>query len=78
MRAELNVPWSASLTPHIIGENGAMLDRLQRNAATIARMAKLGEPVQTDGIPAGSAQILVDGVTIAFTATSSPPRASST
>ncbi len=66
MRAELNVPWSASLTPHIIGENGAMLDRLQRNAATIARMAKLGEPVQTDGIPAGSAQILVDGVTIAF------------
>ena len=28
MRAELNIPWSASLVPHVIGGDAAMLERL--------------------------------------------------
>ena len=31
MRAELNVPWSANLVPHVIGGDAAMMDRLSKN-----------------------------------------------
>jgi len=65
MRAELNIPWSASLVPHVIGDV-ATADRLNGNAATLSRMAKLGTPVVSDAVPAGSAQIVVGGQTIAF------------
>ena len=65
MRAELNIPWSAALAPHVVGSL-AMIERLTANAATLARMAKLAAPVSADAVPAGSAQIAVDGVTIAF------------
>lgn len=66
MRAELNVPWSATLTPHVIGGDPGMMDRLTENAATLGRMAKLGAPEPADSVPQGSAQIVVDGVTIAL------------
>ena len=66
MRAELNVPWSATLAPHVIGGDKAILERLERNAATLSRMAKVGAPVAADAVPPGSAQIVVGGVTIAF------------
>ena len=66
MRAELNIPWSAALAPHVIGGDAAMLDRLNRNSATLARMAKVSAPVAADAVPAGSAQVVVGGVTIAF------------
>jgi valyl-tRNA synthetase len=66
MRAELNIPWSANLVPHVIGGDGAMLARLSRNGATLARMAKLGAAKTTDAVPHGSAQIVVGGVTVAF------------
>ena len=66
MRAELNIPWSANLVPHVIGGDGAMLERLSRNGATLARMAKLGAAKTTDAVPHGSAQIVVGGVTVAF------------
>jgi valyl-tRNA synthetase len=65
MRAELNIPWSATLMPHVIGD-AATVERLNRNAATLARMAKLGTPIVSDAVPAGSAQIIVGGQTIAF------------
>ena len=65
MRAELNIPWSATLEPHVIGGDPSMLDRLG-NSAILSRMAKLGAPVSADSVPSGSAQIVVDGVTIAF------------
>jgi valyl-tRNA synthetase len=65
MRAELNIPWSATLEPHVIGGDPSMLDRLG-NGAILSRMAKLGAPVSADSVPSGSAQIVVDGVTIAF------------
>ncbi|HEU0311577.1 MAG TPA: class I tRNA ligase family protein, partial [Sphingomicrobium sp.] len=66
MRAELNIPWSANLVPHVVGGNAAMIERLTENAATLARMAKLGGAVPADAVPHGSAQIVVAGVTIAF------------
>jgi valyl-tRNA synthetase len=66
MRAELNVPWSASLVPYVIGGDVAMLDRLTGNAPTLIRMAKLDGAVAADAVPPGSAQIVVGGQTIAF------------
>ena len=66
MRAELNIPWSASLVPHVIGGDSAMTDRLSRNAATLARMAKVGAAVASDSVPPSAAQIVVSGVTLAF------------
>jgi valyl-tRNA synthetase len=60
MRAELNIPWSATLVPHVIG--GGSLG----NAQILSRMAKLGEAVSADTLPSGSAQIVVGGRTIAF------------
>ncbi|HEX8412366.1 MAG TPA: valine--tRNA ligase [Sphingomicrobium sp.] len=66
MRSELNVPWTAALTPHVIGGHEGMLARIAANGSTLARMAKLAPAVSADSVPAGSAQILVDGVSIAF------------
>jgi valyl-tRNA synthetase len=66
LRAELNVPWTASLVPHLIGAEPATLERLSRGAPTLARMAKVEAPVTADAPPAGSAQIVAAGVTIAF------------
>ena len=65
MRAELNIPWSATLSPHIIG-NASLVDRLGSDAATLARMAKLAAPMLAETAPPNSAQVVVDGTTIAF------------
>jgi valyl-tRNA synthetase len=66
MRAELNIPWTAMLTPHLIGAGGEVLERLAGNAATLARMAKLDPPVAAEAPPANSAQLSAAGATIAF------------
>ncbi len=66
MRAELNIPWSSSLVPHVIGGDPAAMERLARSQAILARMAKLEAPVAADSVPAGAAQIGVGEVTIAF------------
>ena len=66
LRAELNIPWSVALVPTVIAGDGAMLERFNANAATLGRMGKLAAPVAADAVPAGSAQVVVDGVTIAF------------
>jgi valyl-tRNA synthetase len=66
IRAELNIPWTATLTPHLVGANGEVLDRLAGNAATLARMAKLDPPVAADAPPPNSAQLSAAGATIAF------------
>jgi valyl-tRNA synthetase len=65
-RAELNIPWSATLAPHVIGGDAGMMDRLSRNAATLGRMAKVGAPIAAEAPPSNSAQVIVGGVTIAF------------
>jgi len=66
MRAELNIPWSATLAPHVIGGDAAMMGRLAKNSPTLARMAKVGTPVASETVPPSSAQIVAGGVTIAF------------
>jgi valyl-tRNA synthetase len=66
MRAELGIPWTASLTPHVIGGDPAMLTRLNVNKPTLVRMAKVNGPVATNDVPPSSAQIVVGGLTLAF------------
>jgi valyl-tRNA synthetase len=66
MRAELNVPWSATLEPLVIGGSAVQTGRLTKQAPILARMAKLGPARAVDAPPEGSAQIGVDGVTYAF------------
>jgi valyl-tRNA synthetase len=65
MRAELNVPWSATLEPVVIGP-AETAERINVEAATVARMAKLGTARSAGSAPEGSAQILVAGQVIAF------------
>ena len=66
LRAELNVPWTATLVPHVIGGSAEALDRLAKGEAILARMVKVAPPVAADAPPPGSAQILAAGATIAF------------
>jgi valyl-tRNA synthetase len=66
MRSELNVPWTASLTPHVIGGDETVLALFRSNAATLTRMAKLDAAVSVDAAPEGSAQMLIGGATIAL------------
>ena len=63
MRTELNVPWSATLEPIAIGIKA---DRLNDEAAILARMAKLKAARSADAPPTGSAQIVVRGEVYAF------------
>ena len=63
MRAELNVPWSASLQPIAIGGSTEQLDA---HSATLGRLAKLTPATSADVPPSGSAQIVVRGETYAF------------
>jgi valyl-tRNA synthetase len=66
MRAELNIPWSSGLVPHVIGGDPGTMERMTRSQAILARMAKLEAPVAVDTVPTGAAQIGVGEVTIAF------------
>ncbi len=66
MRAELNIPWTAALTPHVVGGDSVMLATLGDNQSTLARLAKLDGPVATNNVPESSAQIVVGRVTLAF------------
>ena len=65
LRAVLNIPWSATLTPHVI-DNPSLVERLGGDTATLARMAKLAPPTAADAAPPNSAQVVVNGTTIAF------------
>ncbi|WP_344696739.1 valine--tRNA ligase [Sphingomonas rosea] len=66
LRAELNIPWTATLVPHVLGGSDAALAQLRKGEAILARMVKIGVPIAADAPPAGSAQILAAGATIAF------------
>jgi valyl-tRNA synthetase len=66
MRAELGVPWSATLEPLVVGGSDGLVERVNRQAPTLGRLAKLGQARTVDSAPAGSAQIGVGGVTYAF------------
>jgi valyl-tRNA synthetase len=67
LRAELNIPWSTTLTPVLVGEwNPGLQELLDDAAAIFSRMAKIGQPQEADAIPSGSAQIVIGRTTIAF------------
>ncbi|HEU4705528.1 MAG TPA: class I tRNA ligase family protein, partial [Sphingomicrobium sp.] len=66
LRAELNVPWSATLEPLVVGGSAQDVERVGRQAAILARMAKLGPARPAEAAPDGSAQIGVRGTTYAF------------
>jgi valyl-tRNA synthetase len=42
------------------------MERFSANAATLSRMGKLGAPVAAESVPAGAAQIVIHGTTVAF------------
>ncbi|HEX2803456.1 MAG TPA: class I tRNA ligase family protein, partial [Sphingomicrobium sp.] len=65
LRAELNIPWSATLEPLVLGA-GTTADRINAAQATVTRLAKLGAASPAQSAPAGSAQVVVNGETIAF------------
>ncbi|WP_037502091.1 valine--tRNA ligase [Sphingomonas jaspsi] len=65
VRSELNIPWTATLIPYVLGD-AALADRLSANQATLARMAKVGAPQLVDSAPPSSAQILAGGSAVAF------------
>ncbi len=66
VRAELNVPWGATLEPLVIGGSPDIVDRVNRQVEILARMAKLGPARSVVAPPAGSAQIVAGGSTFAF------------
>ncbi len=66
LRSELTIPWSAALVPHVVGADAQTLQRFADNQAALVRMAKLEAAVAADAVPPASAQIVVNGVTVAF------------
>ena len=65
LRAEMNIPWTAKLTPVVIGWDPGLMELLEGDAA-FDRMVKLNPPETSDEVPANSAQIVIRGTTIAF------------
>ncbi|HEV2594930.1 MAG TPA: class I tRNA ligase family protein, partial [Sphingomicrobium sp.] len=63
MRVELNVPWSATLSPIAVGGSA---EQLKGQEAILSRLAKLGPATTADAPPPGSSQIVVRGQTYAF------------
>ena len=69
LRAELNIPSERHARPHVIGgDAGTIGSRSTANAATLSRMAQARIAASRVGqrCPTGSAQIVVDGTTVAF------------
>ena len=67
LRAEMNIPWTAELSPVVIGDNDpGLLELLQYERSAFARLAKMGPASESLEAPANSAQIVVRGSTIAF------------
>ncbi|HEX6740619.1 MAG TPA: valine--tRNA ligase, partial [Sphingomicrobium sp.] len=65
-RTELNVPPSAKLNLFAADASGATAERLERNHATISRLARL-ESIQLSTFPGkGAAQVVVDEATFAL------------
>ncbi len=68
VRAELSIPWSATLNPVVVmpdSFDGTLIELLEQDAA-IARMAKISEPSVAEHAPPNSVQIVVRGWTIAL------------
>ena len=72
VRADLNIPWSSELVPHVLRNSadlpqiGELIGPLFLFQPQVMRMAKVAPPLEVDAAPPASAQIDVNGVTIAF------------
>jgi valyl-tRNA synthetase len=66
LRTEMNIPWTAELTPTIIGNDAELLTLLEDGQATFARLAKLRAPKIQSQVPGNAAQIIVGDTIIAF------------
>ncbi|HVF82958.1 MAG TPA: valine--tRNA ligase [Sphingomicrobium sp.] len=72
IRSELNIPWTANLTPHVITDptdpqaTGETIGAMGLFASQLRLMAKLEAAVKVSAPPAASAQVVVNGSTIAF------------
>ena len=66
LRAEMNLPWSAVLTPIVIGRDPDVMQMLADGTSIFARLVKLALPETLPDVPENSAQIVVRGATIAF------------
>jgi valyl-tRNA synthetase len=72
LRAEMNIPWTAELSPRIVRSSapleqvGDLIALMGLFSPQLRRMAKLGNPTEVSEVPSNSAQIDVNGVTIAF------------
>jgi valyl-tRNA synthetase len=72
LRAEMNIPWTAELSPRIVRSSapleqvGDLIALMGLFNPQLQRMAKLGNPTEASDVPLNSAQIDVNGVTIAF------------
>jgi valyl-tRNA synthetase len=71
LRAEMTIPWTAELVPHLVsdgdaGQAGALLATLETYHPQVRLMTKSAPAVVVDAVPPSSAQILVEGVTVAF------------
>ncbi|MEO7365038.1 MAG: valine--tRNA ligase, partial [Sphingomicrobium sp.] len=72
MRSELNIPWTASLTPYLVTDlsdlksTGEAIGAMELFRPQLRQMAKLNDVLEVHTPPPGSAQIVVNGATIAF------------
>jgi valyl-tRNA synthetase len=66
LRAELNIPWTSTLTLHRLDDDDSASGLLRQVEPTLQRLAKAeaGDPLDTP--PPGSAQIVVGGVSYAI------------
>jgi len=65
LRAELNIPWSVTLKPVVVGKDTGLMEWLAETPA-LTRMARIAAPENADALPPNAAQISVDGTTVAF------------
>jgi valyl-tRNA synthetase len=61
-RAELNVPPGAKLALHVRDANSATVERLERHAAAVRRLARI-EAIGSDAATGSAAQLVVDEAT---------------
>jgi len=72
VRAELNIPWTANLTPHVItdpldlGSTGQLMGSMSLFQPQLRQIAKLDSAVEVSAPPPLSVQVVVNGATIAF------------
>jgi valyl-tRNA synthetase len=71
LRAELNIPWTAELVPHLVRENnlhaiGQLIGNMALFQPQLRQMAKLAPAVEVDTAPLSSAQMVIGGVTVAL------------